>query len=82
MARITREASGFSAQVITFVAIYSCTSLRDPQLEQALGQAFSTRALLKMKSARLDPHEPADACLLHGSGVCLSTVELNPRAVA
>jgi len=82
MAKITREPGGFSAQVVTFVAIYSCTSVRDPQLEKALGKALSTMALLKMKSARLDPHEPADTCLLHGSVVCLSTVEVGTRAAA
>ena len=82
MAKITREPGGFSAHVVTFVAIYSCTSVRDPQLEKALGKALSTMALLKMKSACLDPHEPTDDCLLHDSSVCLSTVEVGTRVAA
>jgi protein-L-isoaspartate(D-aspartate) O-methyltransferase len=82
MVKITRRASGFSSQVVTFVAIYSCTSMRDPQLEKVLGKALSTMALLRMKSARLDPHEPAESCLLHSSDVCLSAAEVGSRAAA
>ena len=44
MARIVRKDGGFSAQTITLVAIYSCTSARDPQLEALLGKALSTGA--------------------------------------
>jgi len=73
MAKITREGSGFSAHVITFVAIYSCSTGRDPQLEPLIGKALATGALLKMKSVRRDRHEPADTCLLHGGEVCLSS---------
>jgi protein-L-isoaspartate(D-aspartate) O-methyltransferase len=82
MAKITRRPSGFSSQVLTFIAIYSCTSMRDAQLEKALGKALSTMALLRMKSARLDPHEPADTCLFHGSDFCLSAAEAGNRAAA
>jgi hypothetical protein len=39
------------------VAIYSCTSVRDPQLEPLLTKAIATKALLKLKSVRQDPHE-------------------------
>jgi len=82
MVKITRGPGGFSSQVVTFVAIYSCTSMRDPQLEKALGKALSTMALLKMKSARLDPHELTDTCLFHGSDFCLSAAEVGGRAAA
>jgi protein-L-isoaspartate(D-aspartate) O-methyltransferase len=75
MARITRRRNGMTAQVVTFVAIYSCTSVRDPQLEPLIGKALTSGALLKMKSVRRDSHEPADTCVLHGRGVCLSSVE-------
>lgn len=76
MVRITRLASGYSAQIITYVAIYSCTSVRDPQLEQALGKSFGTGALMKMKSVRRDQHEPAESCAVHGNGFCISTLDL------
>ena len=58
----TRDRGGFQAQIITFVAIYSCTNERDP------------RTSLKLKSVRRGPHAPADTCLLYG-GVCLSSAE-------
>jgi protein-L-isoaspartate(D-aspartate) O-methyltransferase len=74
VAKIIRQHGGFSAQVITFVAIYSCTSVRDPQLVPLLGKALATGALLKLKSVRRDPHEQADTCVLHGREVCLSSL--------
>ena len=73
--RFTREGGGFSAQIVTFVGIISCTSVRDPQLEPLIAKALASRALFKLKSVRLDAHEPADTCILHGSGVCVSSAE-------
>lgn len=73
MAKITRIPQGFAAQVVTQVMIYSCTSVRDPQLEAPLGKALAARKLLEVKSVRLDAHEECDACLLHLARMCLST---------
>jgi protein-L-isoaspartate(D-aspartate) O-methyltransferase len=73
VAKIVRQRGGFSAKVVAFVAIYSCASVRDPQLEPLLGKALSTGALLKLKSVRRDPHEQAETCVVHGRGVCLSS---------
>jgi protein-L-isoaspartate(D-aspartate) O-methyltransferase len=73
-AKITRQPRGFSAQVVSFVAIYSCTSVRDPELDSVLGKAFTTGGLLKMKSVRVEPHEPADSCILHRRDVCVSSL--------
>lgn len=75
MVKITREHGAFSAQIVTVVAIFSCTSVRDPQLEPVIAKAFASRALFKMKSVRLDAHEPTDTCILHGSDVCVSSAE-------
>jgi protein-L-isoaspartate(D-aspartate) O-methyltransferase len=75
MAKITRRGSAFSAEFVSPVAIFSCSSVRDPQLEAPLAKALSSRAVLKLKSIRVDAHEPADTCLVHASGVCLSTAE-------
>jgi protein-L-isoaspartate(D-aspartate) O-methyltransferase len=75
MAKITRRGGAFWAEFVSPVAIFSCSSVRDPQLEAPLAKALSSRALLKMKSVRVDPHEPADTCLVHASGMCLSTAE-------
>lgn len=77
MARITREREGFSAQFVTFVAIYSCTSVRDSQLEPLLGKAMAGGGLMKIKSVRRDLHEPNETCAVHGSEMCLSTVALS-----
>src|SRR5215475_3723759 len=35
MAKITRQANGFSANIVSFVAIYSCVGMREMQQEQA-----------------------------------------------
>jgi protein-L-isoaspartate(D-aspartate) O-methyltransferase len=76
MARITRVNGALSAQPITFIAIYSCSSVRDPQFEPLLGKALTTGALLKLKSVRQDTHEPAATCVLHANNFCLSSAEL------
>lgn len=76
MVKITREQDGFSAQIVTFVSIFSCTSVRDPQLEPVLAKALTSRTLFKLKSVRLDAHEQADTCIVHGSDVCVSSAEL------
>ncbi len=76
MARLTREASGYSACFVSFVAIYSCTNARDSAREPLLRNALVTGGLLKMKSARRDVHEPAETCIVHGADVCLSSAPL------
>ena len=75
MAKIVRMNTGFSAQMTGFVAIYSCTSARDPQLEPLLTRAMTTGALFKLKSVRRDAHEPAETCIVHSESVCISTAE-------
>jgi protein-L-isoaspartate(D-aspartate) O-methyltransferase len=76
MVKITREPGGFSAQVVTFVAIYSCASVRDPQLERLLGKALATGALLKINSLRRDWHPVAETCVVHGNEFCLGSAGL------
>jgi protein-L-isoaspartate(D-aspartate) O-methyltransferase len=73
VAKIVRLKGGFPAKVFSYVAIYNCTSVRDPQLEPLLAKALTTRALLKLKSVRLDSHEQDDTCLLHSSNMCMSS---------
>jgi protein-L-isoaspartate(D-aspartate) O-methyltransferase len=74
MIMVTRQGDSFAARIITFVMIYSCTSVRDPRVEPLLGKAIGTGALLKMKSIRRDAHEQTDTCVLHGHDLCLSSV--------
>jgi len=73
MVKIARGAAGFSARVVTFVAIYSCASVRDPQLEPVLAKAMASGALLKIKSLRRDWHPVAETCVVHGEEMCLSS---------
>jgi protein-L-isoaspartate(D-aspartate) O-methyltransferase len=81
MAKIVREPGGqdgspkFSARVLTFVAIFHCVGGRNAQLEPALGKAFATGTLLKMKSVRTDAHEVSDSCVIHTPEVCLSAAD-------
>jgi len=76
MAKIMRERSSYSAQIVSIVGIFSCTNGRDPQLEPLMAKALTTGALLKIKSVRRDSHEAADTCILHSADVCLSTIDL------
>jgi protein-L-isoaspartate(D-aspartate) O-methyltransferase len=76
MAKVIRNGNGFSANVLTQVAIYSCTGARDPQLESLVRTAITSGALMKMKSLRRDAHEQSNTCVLHGAGVCLSAAEI------
>lgn len=63
------------ARVVTFVMIYSCTSVRDPELNAALLKSVSSMKLLSVKSLRRDSHASTETCLLHGSDFCLSSQE-------
>jgi protein-L-isoaspartate(D-aspartate) O-methyltransferase len=74
MTKIVRRSSGFSAEIVTPVAIYSCTSARDAEREPLLRAAMTGGRLNQMRSVRRDPHEAVDTCLVHGSDrICLST---------
>ncbi len=82
MTKIVREPSGYSAAMVTPLAIFSAVSLRDPALEPLMLRALSTGGLLKLKSVRRDAHEPSDTCVLHGAEVCLSTAPLSSSAAS
>ena len=82
MAKITCEANGFSARVVSFVAIYSCVGMRDPQLEKTFREAMGSGKLFKLRSLRRDFHEQMDTCLMHGADVCLSSAEIGVRVAA
>ena len=72
MIKIIRQETGFTARVITFVAIYSCSSVRDPQAEALLGKAMASGALFHLKSVRRDAHPACSTRLVHSSEICLS----------
>ena len=76
MVKMVRRHEKFSAEIVTSLAIYSCTSARDPQTEPLLRSAMTSGALLKMKSLRRDVHEQSATCLMHSPNFCLSSVEV------
>lgn len=80
--RIRRERDAFSAQTLTVAAIYSCTSVRDSELEPLIRKGLTTGAILKLKSVRRDRHEQADTCIVHARDVCLSSAEVGLREAA
>jgi protein-L-isoaspartate(D-aspartate) O-methyltransferase len=75
LVKITRRGNGFAVQVVSFVGIYSCTSLRDPELNVGLGKTLGTNALLKLNSFRTDAHEKVETCLAHTTGMCWSSAD-------
>ena len=75
MLRITSDRGHLAAKVVSDVAVYSCTSVRDPRLEPLIRKALATRSLRQLKSVRRDPHEQIDTCVVHARDVCLSSVQ-------
>jgi protein-L-isoaspartate(D-aspartate) O-methyltransferase len=75
MTKIVRHQNKFSIEIVTSLAIYSCTGARDPQLEPKLKAAMANGSLLKMKSVRRDVHEESSTCAVHAAEVCLSSME-------
>lgn len=75
MAKIMRHADHFPVQGAGPVGIYSCTSLRDPELESALRQALTTQTLFKVKSLRREAHDKAETCVVHAAAMCFSTLD-------
>jgi protein-L-isoaspartate(D-aspartate) O-methyltransferase len=75
MTKIVRRRDSYSAEMVSPVGIFSGGNLRDPALEPVMAAALRSGGLLRLKSVRRDAHEPADTCVLHTSGVCLSTAE-------
>jgi protein-L-isoaspartate(D-aspartate) O-methyltransferase len=76
VAKITREGNGFSIRVVTLAGIFSCTSVRDPEMNALLAKALASKAFSKLKSVRTDPHPQEESCLAHRADICLSTAEL------
>jgi protein-L-isoaspartate(D-aspartate) O-methyltransferase len=71
--RVRREASGYSAQFLPApVMIYSCTSVRTPQMATAFAEAMRTGAFREVRSLRRDQHTPDATCWMHSGSFCLS----------
>jgi len=64
--------AGFSAEVLSFVAIYSAIGLRDAGIEASLGQALRRTSFPNLTQLRRDRHEQTPDCWFHADRVCLS----------
>jgi protein-L-isoaspartate(D-aspartate) O-methyltransferase len=71
--KITRQPHGLTARFIADVKIFPCLGARDPQSNAQVQEAFRRGTWAAVQSLRRDPHDPTDACWLHGSDFCLST---------
>ena len=68
----TPDGAAFSAEVLSFVAIYSAIGLRDERIEASLGQALRRTSFPNLTRLRRDRHEQTQDCWLHGDSFCLS----------
>ncbi|HYL37029.1 MAG TPA: rRNA adenine N-6-methyltransferase family protein [Bryobacteraceae bacterium] len=83
MLLVKREAEVYSARCVNVVMIYSCSSLRDAELNTALTKLVGSGKILGVRSLRREPHQADESCLLHGPDSCLSTKEIaSQRATA
>ena len=76
MIRVMREAGGFSAGVVSAVAMYPCSTMRDRELDVAVGKAMRAGRFTQLKSVRCDAHAPVDTCIVHAPGACLSAADV------
>ena len=75
MTKIVRSNGRYATEMVSPVGIYSGGSLRDAALQPQLMKGLTTGGLLKLKSVRLDAHEPGESCVVHAPEVCLSLAE-------
>jgi protein-L-isoaspartate(D-aspartate) O-methyltransferase len=66
------DGAGFSAEVLSFVAIYSAIGLRDAGIEASLGQALRRTSFPNLTQLRRDRHEQTPDCWFHADRFCLS----------
>jgi len=75
MLLVRRIPEKYEASFFSPVAIYSIPTCRDPNYNQALGQAFREMVMGKrsdVKVLRRDFHSADETCVFHGEGFCLS----------
>jgi protein-L-isoaspartate(D-aspartate) O-methyltransferase len=72
MMLIRREGERYAAQFQTLVMIYSCTSVRDAELNGAILKQPGSPKLFSVQSLRRDDHDAEETCWLHGPEFCFS----------
>jgi len=73
MMLVKREGQCYRVRAVSFVMIYSCTSLRDADLNESLTKQISSGKIFSARSLRRDQHEVDDTCLMHAKDSCLSS---------
>ena len=74
MLKVTREAHGYAARFLSSVAVFHCIGSRNEEANRRLKVAMMRGGWGSVQSLRRDTHELGDACWLHGSDFCLSTL--------
>ena len=80
MLLVKRDGDIYSVRCVGVVMIYSCSSLRDPELNAALTKLVASGKIFSARSLRRDPHQADESCLLHGKDSCLSSKEAQRAA--
>jgi protein-L-isoaspartate(D-aspartate) O-methyltransferase len=65
-----------AARVVNIVAVYSALGIRDPRMNERVGNALAAGPLQwqAVKRLRRDAHDVDSSCWLHGDGCCFSTM--------
>ncbi len=72
--RITRNASGYAACVVSLTQIFACAGARDDEAATRLARTLENGLWHEIQSLRRDEHEHDESCWLHGAGWCLSRI--------
>lgn len=70
--RFVRKKERFAAEPVTTLAIFPCSSLRLPAMQEQLADGVRSRQMLQLKSLRMNAHQRTESCIVHGEQMCLS----------
>ena len=82
MVLVKREGDAYLARPLGFVMIFSCTSLRDPELNAALPKQLGSMKIFSARSLRRDPHQAEESCLVHSKDSCLSSLATGTQSAS
>lgn len=68
---IRSDAGPWPARLVSQVAIYHCSSARDPAQAAALAPLASPALAAQLRRVVVRAHEPGPACGIHLDGFCL-----------
>jgi len=76
---ITRRQNRYSADLLLLMTIYSSASMRDSAVQSQLNDSLEARAILRLRSVRIQDHIQSDTCIVHTPGFCLSAESAEPN---